>query len=140
MCFEHSLMNVAALAFGAQIFRIESSSWQILPLMSMKCPLFSFSITLGWKSILFDIRIDIWSNLFLQTICLEYCFTAFHSQIVSALFLRWVSCRQQNVGSCLCSGRRPSGSLCLLRTGLQLQMGKESMNDRQKQHKRLCRI
>jgi hypothetical protein len=32
-----SLMNVAALAFGAYIFRIESLSWKILPLMSMKC-------------------------------------------------------------------------------------------------------
>ena len=50
-----SLMNVDALAFGAQIFRIESSSWRILPL-SMKCPSLSFLITLGWKSILFDIR------------------------------------------------------------------------------------
>jgi hypothetical protein len=29
---------------------------QILPLMSMKCPSLSFLITLGWKSILFDIR------------------------------------------------------------------------------------
>ena len=32
-----SLMNVAALVFGAYIFRIDSSSWRILPLMSMKC-------------------------------------------------------------------------------------------------------
>ena len=47
-----SLMNVDALAFGAQIFRFESSSWKILPLMSMKCP----SLSLGGKSILFDIR------------------------------------------------------------------------------------
>jgi hypothetical protein len=51
-----SLMNVAALVFGAQIFRIESSSWKILPLMIMKCPSFSFLMTLGWKSILLDIR------------------------------------------------------------------------------------
>jgi hypothetical protein len=28
---------------------------QLLPLMSMKCPSLSFLITLGWKSILFDI-------------------------------------------------------------------------------------
>ena len=51
-----SLTNVVALAYGAQIFRIESSSWQIVPQMSMQCPSLSFLITLGWKSILFDIR------------------------------------------------------------------------------------
>jgi hypothetical protein len=51
-----SLMNVAALAFGAYIFKIESSSWKILLLMSMKCPSLSFLITLGWKLIYFDIR------------------------------------------------------------------------------------
>ena len=59
MCFgftKVSLMNVAALAFGAWIFRIESTSWKILPLMSMKCPSLSFLITLGWKSIVFNIR------------------------------------------------------------------------------------
>jgi hypothetical protein len=33
-----SLRNVTALAFGVQIFRIESLSSYILPLMSMKCP------------------------------------------------------------------------------------------------------
>ena len=38
------------------MFRIESSSWRILPLMSMKSPSLSFLITLGWKSILSDIR------------------------------------------------------------------------------------
>jgi hypothetical protein len=47
-----SLMNVAALAFGAQIFRITSSSWKILPLMRMKCHSLSFLITLGCYSIL----------------------------------------------------------------------------------------
>ena len=51
-----SLMNVAALAFGASIFRIENSSWMIWPLMCMKWPSVSFLITLGWKSILLDIR------------------------------------------------------------------------------------
>ena len=38
------------------MFRIESSSWKILPLMSMKCPSLSFLITLGWKLILFNIK------------------------------------------------------------------------------------
>jgi hypothetical protein len=32
---------------------------KILPLMPMKCPTLSFLITLGWKSILFDIRMAI---------------------------------------------------------------------------------
>ena len=51
-----SIMNVAALVFGAWIFRIESSSWRILLLLSMKCHSLSFLISLGWKSILSDIR------------------------------------------------------------------------------------
>jgi hypothetical protein len=54
-----SLMNVDALAFGAQIFRNERSYWKILPLMNMKYPSLSFLITFGWKSILFDIRMAI---------------------------------------------------------------------------------
>jgi hypothetical protein len=33
-----SLMNVDALAFGAKMFRIESSSWTFFPFMSMKWP------------------------------------------------------------------------------------------------------
>jgi len=37
-----SFMNMGALAFGAPIFRIESSSWWIFPLMNMKCPSLSF--------------------------------------------------------------------------------------------------
>ena len=37
-----SFMNLGALAFGAQMFRIESSSWQIFPLMSMKGPSLSY--------------------------------------------------------------------------------------------------
>ena len=72
-----SLMNVAALVFGTKLFRIETSSWKILPLMSMKCPSLSFLITLGWKLISFDIR---------MTICLENCFPAFHSEVVSVFF------------------------------------------------------
>jgi hypothetical protein len=33
-----SFMNVVTLAFGVKIFRIESSSWQIFPLVSVNCP------------------------------------------------------------------------------------------------------
>jgi hypothetical protein len=42
-----SLMNATALAFGAYIFRIESSSWKILTLMSIKCPSLSFFDNFG---------------------------------------------------------------------------------------------
>jgi hypothetical protein len=41
------LMNADALVFGGLIFIIESSSWKILPLMSMKYPSLSFLINLG---------------------------------------------------------------------------------------------
>ena len=41
------------------MLRIESSSWKILPLMNMKWPSLSFLITLGKKSILFDIRMAV---------------------------------------------------------------------------------
>jgi hypothetical protein len=42
-----SFMNVGVLALGAWLFRIESSSWWILPLMSMKWLYLPFLITLG---------------------------------------------------------------------------------------------
>jgi hypothetical protein len=42
-----SVMNVDALAFKVLIFRIESSSYKILPLMSKKYPFLYFLITLG---------------------------------------------------------------------------------------------
>jgi hypothetical protein len=51
-------MNVDALAFGAKMLRVESSSWKILLLMTNKCPSLSLYIyiSLGCKLILFDIR------------------------------------------------------------------------------------
>ena len=45
-----SFMNAVALAFGTQIFRIESLSWCGFPLKNMKCP------SLSVLSTLFDIR------------------------------------------------------------------------------------
>ena len=42
-------------------------------------PSLSFLITLGWKSILFDIRMATPAFFFFQTICLEICFPAFPS-------------------------------------------------------------
>jgi hypothetical protein len=41
------------------MFRIETSTWGIFPLMSMECPP-SLLITFGWKSILLDIRTVTW--------------------------------------------------------------------------------
>ena len=81
-----SLMNVAALAFRAWIFRIESSSWRILPLMSMKCPSLSFLMTLVWKSILFNIS---FANpaCFFGPFAWKIIFPAFHSEVVSVFFL-----------------------------------------------------
>jgi hypothetical protein len=43
------------------MFRIESTSCRILPLMSMKCRSLSFLITFGGKSILFSIRMSIFA-------------------------------------------------------------------------------
>jgi hypothetical protein len=40
-------MNMGALEFGAEMFRIESSSWVIFALMSMKYPSLPFLITFG---------------------------------------------------------------------------------------------
>ena len=47
--------------------------------------------------------------MFLQTVCLENFFQPCTLRCLS-LSLRWVSCMQQNVGSCLCN---QSVSLCL---------------------------
>jgi hypothetical protein len=40
-------MNFGALAFGVYMFKIETSSWWISPLMTMKCPSLSDLITFG---------------------------------------------------------------------------------------------
>jgi hypothetical protein len=104
-----SLMNVAAHEFGALISRIESSSWKILTLMSMKCPSLSFLITLGWKSISFDIRM-LTPACFFRPFAWKVVFQPFTMRYCLSFSLRWVSCKQQNFGSCLCS---QSVSLCL---------------------------
>ena len=54
-------------------------------MMSMKCPSLSFLITLGWKSILFDIRMAT-QACFFRPFALENCFLAFHSEVVSVFF------------------------------------------------------
>ena len=42
-----SFVNVNALVFGAEMLRIETSSWWIFPLMNMKYPSPSCLITFG---------------------------------------------------------------------------------------------
>ena len=77
--------------------------------MCMKCTSLSFLITLGWKSILFNIRM---ASLpcFFRLFALKIFFQPFTLRQCLSFSLRWVSCKQQNVGSCLCS---QSISLCL---------------------------
>ena len=104
-----SLMNVDALAFGAQILRIESSSWKILPLMSVKCPPYpqlhppcpSFFMTLGWSSILFDTSMAT-PSCFQGPCVLKIVLQPFTRKQCLSLRLRYVSWTQENVVSCLC--------------------------------------
>jgi hypothetical protein len=51
----------------------------------MKCPSLSFLITLGWNSILFDIRMAT-SACFFKQFAWKNCFLAFHSEVVSVFF------------------------------------------------------
>jgi hypothetical protein len=75
----------------------------------MKCPSLSFLVTLGWKSILLDMRTTTPACFFRPFAC-KIVFHAFILRYCLSFSLRWVSCKQQNVGSCLCS---QSVSLCL---------------------------
>jgi hypothetical protein len=64
------------------MFRIERSSWKILPLMSMKCPSLTFFDNFRLE-VNFIRYYYVYYSLFLQTICLENCFPAFYSKEVS---------------------------------------------------------
>ena len=75
----------------------------------MRCPSLSFLITLGWKSILFDIRMAT-PACFFGPFGWKIVFQPFPLRQCLSFSLRWVSCKQQNVGSCLCS---ESIRLCL---------------------------
>ena len=79
-------MNVDALAFGAQMVKIESSSWYILILMRKMCPSLSFLITLGLE-INFIRYQNGYSSFFLRTVCQENCFPALYSKVVSVFVL-----------------------------------------------------
>jgi len=76
VCF----MNVGTLAFAAYIFRIESSSWWIIPLMYMKCPSLFFWMTFSWKSILFNIKM-----------CTPACFLDYLLGKLFSSFILWNS-------------------------------------------------
>jgi hypothetical protein len=78
-------------------------------LMSMKCSSLSFLMTLGWKSILFNIRMAT-PAYFFRPFAWKIVFQPFILRYWLSFSLRWVSCKQENVGSCLCS---QSVSLCL---------------------------
>jgi hypothetical protein len=68
----------------------------------MKCLSLSFLITLGWKSILFDIRMATPAGSF-GSFAWKIVFQPYTLRSCLSLSLRWVSCMQQNVGSCICS-------------------------------------
>ena len=91
------------------MFRIETFSWWIFPLMNMKCPSSSCLITFGWKSILLDIRMAT-PACFLGPFAYKSFFLPFTLRQCLSMFLRCVSCMQQNAGSCL---HIQSVSLCL---------------------------
>ena len=79
-----SLMNGVALALETQIFRTESSSWKIFTFDEYEVPLLVFFDN-------FALEVDFiqqngYSSLFLETICLEICFPAFHYEVVSVFF------------------------------------------------------
>jgi hypothetical protein len=51
-----SLMMRLSLHLEHRYSELRVHLGRFLPFMSMKCPSLSFLLTLGWKSILFDIR------------------------------------------------------------------------------------
>ena len=92
-------MNVGALAFVAQMFRIESFPWQIFHLMSMKCPSLSFLKTFGCKQILFNIGIATPAS-FLRPFALKIVFQPFTLRQFLFLSVRYTPYMQQNAVSC----------------------------------------
>jgi hypothetical protein len=74
----------------------------------MKCSSLTFLIAFGGKLTVFDIIIAI-PDCFLGPFAWKLFFAALYSEVVS-VFDRYISCLQQNAGSCLCI---QSVSLCL---------------------------
>jgi hypothetical protein len=87
----------------------------------MKFPSLSFLITLICKSILFDIRMAT-PACFFGPFAWKIVFQPFTLRECLSFSLRLVSCKQQNVGSCLCS---QSISLCLFNEELRPLMLRE---------------
>jgi hypothetical protein len=83
------------------MFKTESSSWWIFPLMSMKCPFPTFLITFVLKSILLVIR-KATPACFLGLFACKVFSQPFTLIQCMSLSLRCVSSMQQNPGSCLC--------------------------------------
>jgi hypothetical protein len=92
------LVKLGALMLGAYRLIIVISFWCISPFICMECPSLSHLIKVGLKSTLSKISITTsacfqgplaW-KIFLQPFTLSQC---------SFLLMRWVSCRQQIVGS-----------------------------------------
>ena len=119
-------MDVGALAFRAQMFRIQSSSWQILPLISMNCLSFSF-LFFSFHFFFFHFlsfynmrqKVDFiqdqngYSSLVLVTICLENCFPVLYFELVSVFVTEmdflyavkfWALLHNHSVSLCLFIG------------------------------------
>jgi hypothetical protein len=95
--FRVCLMKLVALALGAYRLIIVISFRCISPFISMGCPSLSHLINVGLKSTLSDKYC--YPCLFSGTIGLVNLLPAFHFQPVLILSMKWVSCRQQIVGS-----------------------------------------
>lgn len=76
-----SFINLGALEFGEQLFRMESSPWCIFLLIGIECHYSSFLVILV-GSILLGIRIST-TACFLRPCTWKKGFTAFYSELVS---------------------------------------------------------
>ena len=92
--------KVEGLTFWVQILRIEMSSWQIFPFMSVQGPYLYPLIYFGLKSILLDIKMVTLAT-FLGSFDLNTFFQPFTLRQRLSLMLKCVSWMQQNNGSCL---------------------------------------
>jgi hypothetical protein len=82
---------MGALAFGAYMLRIETSSWWIFPLMNTNL---SLLINFSLKSILLGVRIAA-PACFLGTFAWKIFFQPFTLRLYLSLMLKYASCIQQ---------------------------------------------
>ena len=104
-----SFTYVGALVLGSQMFRIETAFWWIFLVVSIKFPSPSLLTDLSLMSILMEIR-RATPACFLGPIAWKTFSQHFTLSRCLSLWLRCVSCKQQNVASCFCI---QSLSLCL---------------------------